>query len=88
MTEFPDDNRLRWRSRRGMLELDAWLTAFLDIHLATLAADERLALARLLEEDDYLVYSWLTGLAPPPPDYVELVARMRQRGPLGPGANP
>jgi succinate dehydrogenase flavin-adding protein (antitoxin of CptAB toxin-antitoxin module) len=32
--------RLRWRSRRGLLENDLILTRFLDLHEATLSDDE------------------------------------------------
>ena len=39
--------RLRWRSRRGLLENELILTRFLDAHEATLTDDEVDALSRL-----------------------------------------
>lgn len=44
--------RLRWRSRRGLLENDLVLTRFLDAHEATLTDDEVDALTRLLDLSD------------------------------------
>ena len=44
--------RLRWRSRRGLLENDLVLTRFLDRHEATLTDDEVGALTQLLELSD------------------------------------
>jgi antitoxin CptB len=44
--------RLRWRSRRGLLENDLILTRFLDQHESTLTDDEVDALSRLLELSD------------------------------------
>ena len=44
--------RLRWRSRRGLLENDLVLTRFLDRHETTLTDDEVGALTVLLELSD------------------------------------
>ena len=44
--------RLRWRSRRGLLENDLILTRFLDQHEATLTDDEVDAFSRLMELSD------------------------------------
>ena len=44
--------RLRWRSRRGLLENDLILTRFLDRHEAALSDDDVGALTRLLELSD------------------------------------
>jgi antitoxin CptB len=44
--------RLRWRSRRGLLENDLLLGRFLDRHGDRLGADEVLALEALLELPD------------------------------------
>jgi antitoxin CptB len=53
--------RLRWQCRRGHLELDLLLRAFLDRHLGELNNDERQALARLLSYPDETLWSWLHG---------------------------
>lgn len=44
--------RLRWRSRRGLLENDLILTRFLDQHESTLTDEEVDAFSRLLELPD------------------------------------
>ncbi|MCG9025595.1 succinate dehydrogenase assembly factor 2 [Laribacter hongkongensis] len=41
--------RIRWHSRRGLLEMDLVLTRFLDQHFDTLGDEEMDAYVRLLE---------------------------------------
>ncbi|MFM8465933.1 MAG: succinate dehydrogenase assembly factor 2 [Oxalobacteraceae bacterium] len=53
--------RLRWRSRRGLLENDLILTRFLDAHEAELSDEEVDALTRLLELPDNELMSLLLG---------------------------
>jgi antitoxin CptB len=47
-------NRVRWRCRRGMLELDAWLVRFLDVHIEALDQTDLGVFEELLgaEDDD------------------------------------
>jgi antitoxin CptB len=47
-----DFDRVRWRCRRGLLELDLILARFLDRHYAGLDAGQRQAFDRLLEAPD------------------------------------
>jgi antitoxin CptB len=44
--------RLRWRSRRGLLENDLILTRFLDVHETTLTDEEVDAFSRLMDLAD------------------------------------
>ena len=53
--------RLRWRCRRGMLELDLILLAFLDRHYRALEASDRLAFERLLRTQDGTLLAYLQG---------------------------
>ena len=53
--------RLRWRSRRGLLENDLILTRFLDAHESELSDDEVDALTRLLELPDNDLMGLLLG---------------------------
>jgi antitoxin CptB len=53
--------RLRWRCRRGFLELDLVLAGFLERHYAHLSTDERAAFDRLLESPDALLLSYIQG---------------------------
>lgn len=48
----PELNRVRWRCRRGLLELDLVLARFVERHLESLSAQELETFARLLEWPD------------------------------------
>jgi antitoxin CptB len=47
-----DRVRLRWRSRRGLLENDLIITRFLDAHEASLTENDVVALSQLLDLTD------------------------------------
>ena len=53
-----DTGRLRWKCRRGMLELDLVLLPFLDEHYAPLSEYQKQIFERLLEEEDPVLQSW------------------------------
>ncbi len=53
--------RLRWRSRRGLLENDLILTRFLDAHEVNLTDEEVDALTRLLDLSDNDLMSLMLG---------------------------
>lgn len=79
MTEAPPQ-RLRWRCRRGTLELDWLLVGFLDSHWPGLTADQRDAFERLLNSEDDQLMDWLVSgqEAPNEPSLRALVERIRQ----------
>lgn len=54
-------NRLRWRCRRGLLELDLTLQRFLAAELEALSPPERSALAELLDYPDNDLWDVLSG---------------------------
>jgi antitoxin CptB len=54
-------DRLRWRCRRGMLELDLVFGRFLDTRFAQLSAQQRQALAGLLELPDNDLWDMVLG---------------------------
>ncbi len=60
--------RLRWRSRRGLLENDLILTKFLDLHEVTLSDEEVDALTQLLALTDNDLMSLLLGQNDPEGD--------------------
>ena len=75
--------RLRWRSRRGLLENDIILTRFLDANEASLTDEEVDALSRLLDLADYPLMDLILGRAEPEgevdlPQVRALLARLRQ----------
>ncbi|MES9993351.1 MAG: succinate dehydrogenase assembly factor 2 [Candidatus Thiodiazotropha sp.] len=57
--------RLRWQCRRGMLELDVLLEAFLDQCFADLPAHQKDLFVQLLEYPDPLIHAWTIGGEPP-----------------------
>ena len=66
-------NRLRWRCRRGVRELDVLLIGYLEHAVARQGATEQALFARLLDESDTDLYLWLTRRATPDPAYTVLV---------------
>ncbi len=79
--------RLRWRSRRGLLENDIILTRFLDAHEERMSDEEVDALTRLLELADNDLMGLLLGQREPDaglhdgldlPHVKALLARLRQ----------
>ena len=75
--------RLRWRSRRGLLENDLVLTRFLDAHEETLSDDDVDALTRLLDLADNPLMDLLLARTEPEgeldlPQVRALLVRLRQ----------
>jgi len=79
----PNTGRLRWRCRRGMLELDLLLEGFLDIQYPALAAADRQAFARMLEFPDQLLLEWLTGKIVPADAEMRRLVQAIRRPPEG-----
>ena len=74
----PELARLRWRSRRGMRELDALLSAFVERVLATLDEDEMREYDQLLQLPDPVLHDYLVGRdEPDDPAQRRLVERIR-----------
>ena len=68
---------LRWRLRRGMKELDVLLERYHRDRYGAAAAAERAAFERLLEREDPEIWQWLMGHVPVPPEFADVVARIR-----------
>ena len=61
---MPDDaldSRLRWRCRRGMLELDLILSNFLDKEYAGLNNEQKNLLDQILDYPDQLLFDLFLG---------------------------
>lgn len=61
MPDTANDSRLRWRCRRGMLELDLILRDFLDKGYHTLDEKQKQLLDAMLEYPDQLLFDLLLG---------------------------
>ncbi|MDG2070426.1 MAG: succinate dehydrogenase assembly factor 2 [Pseudomonadales bacterium] len=55
-----EKNRLHWRSRRGMLELDLVLVPFFEQMFDSLSADQQDTFVRLLEQEDPDLMLWFS----------------------------
>lgn len=53
--------RLRWRCRRGLLELDIVLGRFVEQHYASLNEDQQIAFDELLDEPDTVLWDMVAG---------------------------
>ena len=53
-----EKNRLRWATRRGMLELDLVLSPFLENHYDHITEEEQALFHDLLEEQDQDMFNW------------------------------
>ena len=70
--------RLRWQCRRGMLELDWLLEAYLERAYPTAPPAERADFEALLGLQDPLLQAWLlSGTAEVPGPFREIVVRVR-----------
>lgn len=54
-----DVGKIRWKCRRGMLELDIILENFYEQQFQTLTNEEKILFSQLLDEPDPFLYDWL-----------------------------
>jgi antitoxin CptB len=81
--DFPDSDlsnieRLRWQCRRGMLELDLLLEAFLDQQYTELSPRLQQRFIQLLGYPDPVIHAWCVGgEAPDDEAFEEIIAAIR-----------
>lgn len=79
MTDDPELNRIRWRCRRGMRELDQLFGRYLDRSWATESESQRVVFLRLLDCEDDKLWRWFMGYEQcPDAELAALVERIRQ----------
>ena len=66
-------DRVLWRSRRGMLELDLSLVEFARVRYPLLSCADQAAFRELLERDDWTIWEWLQRQAVPTERYARIV---------------
>ncbi|HXF65443.1 MAG TPA: succinate dehydrogenase assembly factor 2 [Burkholderiales bacterium] len=74
MTEL---DRVRWRCRRGLLELDLILARFLERRYDCLDAEQRALFGELLEQPDNDLLDLALGRREPAPRYRAVVELLR-----------
>jgi antitoxin CptB len=79
MNEAPFSiDKLRWRCRRGMRELDVLFQRYLDECYPNDPAADQQRFCDLLDAQDPELQRWLLqGMAHPDPDYRPLISRIR-----------
>lgn len=79
MRDARERERMQWRCRRGLLELDLLLKKFLERHYAALTDREHAAFARLLDLPDPELLDYCFGVSQPDdPDLQALVHKIVQ----------
>lgn len=62
-----DFNKLRWRCRRGMRELDQVFDYYLHEHFKQASDEQKKAFAALTNCPDPDIYAWIANREAPPP---------------------
>ncbi len=76
--ELNNLDRLRWQCRRGMLELDVLLEAFLEQCYSDLPPRMQRHFIQLLEFPDPIIHAWcIGGEKPDDEEFAELVSSIR-----------
>ena len=75
MIDENDHKRIRWASRRGMLELDLILVPFVEERFAQLSEQDKARYIQLLEGEDNDLFAWCLGRSvPEDPDEAAIIA--------------
>ncbi len=75
-------NRVRWRCRRGMLELDSILTDFFDRHYHVLSFNEKALFEQLLQLEDQQLFQWfLSENLEGADDFIPIIQLVRELHP-------
>tara|TARA_B110000971_G_scaffold77907_1_gene80079 strand:+ start:41 stop:349 length:309 start_codon:yes stop_codon:yes gene_type:complete len=56
-----DLKQIYWRSRRGMLEIEAKLVPFIRDHFRDLSSEEQKIYEAMLDLEDWEIFDWLQG---------------------------
>ena len=56
-----DLKQIYWRSRRGMLEIEAKLVPFIRDHFQDLSSEEQKTYEAMLDLEDWEIFDWLQG---------------------------
>jgi len=72
-----EHDRIRWRCRRGLLELDLVLKRFLEHRFDALDADERRVFDELLDAPDNDLLDMALGRTEPAPRYRAVMEMLR-----------
>lgn len=74
MINHDDHNRMRWASRRGLLELDLFLENFVANAYPELSDDMKALYKELMGEADQDLFEWLMGRSSPGDTFAPIVS--------------
>ncbi len=77
MEETPDLRRLRWKCRRGMLELDRLLLNFLNLGYNELTPKEKTVFEKLIANADQDLLIWLLACGKAPLEFDHVIEKIR-----------
>lgn len=72
-----------WRSRRGLLELDLYLTPFAEACYPHLSPEQQLCYAEMLNCEDVDILQWLKDESSIPVKYRDLIKRIKDQATNG-----
>ena len=72
-----DHNRMRWASRRGLLELDLFLADFVAYQYPSLTAEFKSLYRELMTSADQDIFEWLMGRAEPDESLAPIVSAIQ-----------
>ncbi len=73
-----DHNRMRWASRRGLLELDLFLEEFVADEFPRLPPDLKVLYRELMSSADQDMFEWLMGRSDPDDTLKPIVSAIRE----------
>lgn len=76
-SESEEMRSLRWRCRRGVLELDLILLRFLNTGYQELMEDEKEVFRELLDLQDAVLLNWIQGTQNPPDTMIKLIKKIQ-----------
>lgn len=73
---YMEHNRLRWASRRGMLELDLILQPFVEEDYLSLSSEDQRRLQQLLECEDQDLFTWFMRRGEPEDSEMKAIVKV------------
>lgn len=70
-------SRMRWKCRRGMLELDIWLRRYLDNAYLEASLEDQLDFDGLLSEADMDIWECLLGVKKPEQRFSSIIRKIQ-----------
>ncbi|WP_267256656.1 FAD assembly factor SdhE [Coxiella endosymbiont of Ornithodoros maritimus] len=79
MNEPLTSKKIRWKCRRGMLELDILLERFYEEKFRSLTKNEKEIFNQLLDQPDPLLHDWLLGhVTPEISEFKKIIQKIQQ----------